>query len=112
MNQVDKPGFCPLADYILNKEHYLNRHVIDWNDIPEELRARCKACDGVMTGVIKSILKAESGNSAGERDDKNPIISSNPEIKRITDIIKRIAPFDATVLLTGESGAGKNHLRR
>lgn len=36
------------------------------------------------------------------------IIGCSGEIRRITDIIARIAPFDATVFLAGESGVGKN----
>ncbi|MDR2089789.1 MAG: sigma 54-interacting transcriptional regulator [Clostridiales Family XIII bacterium] len=43
-----------------------------------------------------------------ERQRENFIIGADPEIKRITDTILRIAPFDATVLLMGESGVGKN----
>lgn len=33
---------------------------------------------------------------------------SSPQIRRIERTIQKIAPFDATVLLTGESGVGKN----
>lgn len=47
-------------------------------------------------------LENENDTSADE------VIESNIQMKRITDLIKRIAPFDATVLLTGESGVGKN----
>lgn len=35
-------------------------------------------------------------------------ISESRQIKRILETIRRIAPYDATVLLTGESGVGKN----
>ena len=43
-----------------------------------------------------------------ELQDSNFIIGSDPQIKGIADTIMRIATFEATVLLTGESGVGKN----
>ena len=35
------------------------------------------------------------------------IISINPEIKRITELIKQVSSTDATILIEGESGTGK-----
>jgi len=43
----------------------------------------------------------------GKFNEENSIMES--EIDGIKRIIRRIAPYDATVLLTGESGAGKNY---
>lgn len=40
------------------------------------------------------------------------MIGSGGEMKRVTDMVIRIAPFDATVFLTGESGVGKNRFAR
>jgi two-component system response regulator AtoC len=36
------------------------------------------------------------------------IIADSPAMKRVMDVIARVAPKDVTVLLTGESGAGKD----
>src|SRR5580700_4507083 len=36
------------------------------------------------------------------------IIAQSPAMKRVMDMIARVAPKDVTVLLTGESGAGKD----
>ena len=47
------------------------------------------------------------GSRSGQKD-YDLIIGSDPRILRIIEIIHRIAPFDTTVLLTGESGVGKN----
>lgn len=44
----------------------------------------------------------------GIEEMENIIIGETPQIRRINNIINKIAPFDATVLLTGESGVGKN----
>src|SRR3984957_18493272 len=38
------------------------------------------------------------------------IIAQSPAMKRVMDMIARVAPKDVTVLLTGESGAGKDIL--
>jgi two-component system, NtrC family, response regulator AtoC len=38
------------------------------------------------------------------------IIAQSPAMKRVMDMIARVAPKDVTVLLTGESGAGKDVL--
>jgi len=38
------------------------------------------------------------------------IIAQSPAMKRLMDMITRVAPKDVTVLLTGESGAGKDVL--
>ncbi len=36
------------------------------------------------------------------------IIADSPAMKRVMDVVARVAPKDVTVLLTGESGAGKD----
>jgi two-component system, NtrC family, response regulator AtoC len=36
------------------------------------------------------------------------IIAESPAMKRVMDLVARVAPKDVTVLLTGESGAGKD----
>jgi DNA-binding NtrC family response regulator len=38
------------------------------------------------------------------------IVSESPAMKRVMDVVARVAPKDVTVLLSGESGAGKDVL--
>lgn len=38
---------------------------------------------------------------------KHSIIGNHPEIKKALELVKKVAEFDATVLITGESGTGK-----
>jgi DNA-binding NtrC family response regulator len=38
------------------------------------------------------------------------IVSESPAMKRVMDVVARVAPKDVTVLLTGESGSGKDVL--
>ena len=42
-----------------------------------------------------------------ERFDFSSIIGSDPAIVRVLDLVGRVAPTDASVLITGESGTGK-----
>jgi two-component system NtrC family response regulator len=42
-----------------------------------------------------------------ERFDFSNIIGSDPKILRVLDLVSRVAPTDASVLITGESGTGK-----
>lgn len=43
----------------------------------------------------------------GANFDRCGIVGESPQIKEILSIIKRIAPTDASVLITGENGTGK-----
>lgn len=47
-------------------------------------------------------------SSGGLRD----IIGESPAIKKVTDLVNRIAQSDASVLITGESGTGKELIAR
>ena len=41
-----------------------------------------------------------------------PILTQNPQMKEVIKSVARIAPSDVNVLITGESGVGKNLLSR
>jgi DNA-binding NtrC family response regulator len=40
----------------------------------------------------------------------NRVISRSPVMRRVTDLVERIAPSSASVLITGESGSGKDFI--
>ncbi|ATY84103.1 Fis family transcriptional regulator [Kyrpidia spormannii] len=40
------------------------------------------------------------------------LVAENPAMKSVMDLIRRVAPTDATILLLGETGVGKNRLAR
>ncbi len=47
-----------------------------------------------------------------EFQDEHGIVGSSPEIVEIVDVIRQVAPADITVLVTGESGVGKEIIAR
>jgi len=42
----------------------------------------------------------------------NSFIGQSPEFRRLLDLIDRVAPSDSTVLITGETGAGKERVAK
>lgn len=48
-----------------------------------------------------------AGDSASGNFDRSMIIGSDPALLNILDTVRRIAPTDAAVLITGENGTGK-----
>ena len=70
--------------------------------------ARLKA---VLANILRTQhLQAEIGNLRGELRKLGhfgQLIGASPAMQTIYDMISRVAPTEATVLLTGESGTGK-----
>ncbi len=60
-----------------------------------------------IKGVIKAATNKKPEKIAEKRKDFPGIIGRSPEMVRIFDLIKRIAPTPANVLIYGESGTGK-----
>ncbi|HEB50572.1 MAG TPA: sigma-54-dependent Fis family transcriptional regulator [Desulfobulbus sp.] len=61
-----------------------------------------------IKGVIKSATaRKNAGISTPVEDEFPEIIGQSPEMLKIFDLIKRIAPTPANVLIYGESGTGK-----
>jgi DNA-binding NtrC family response regulator len=48
----------------------------------------------------------------GRRHDFDRIVGSGPAMKRVFDVIRKVAPTRSTVLITGESGTGKELVAR
>jgi len=65
----------------------------------------------VLTNVTRTReLKEQIGNLRGELRKLGrfgPLIGASPPMQRVYDLIAKVAQTDATVLLTGETGTGK-----
>ncbi|OFZ17945.1 MAG: hypothetical protein A2X94_08610 [Bdellovibrionales bacterium GWB1_55_8] len=71
--------------------------------------------------AVDTVLKRVRPMAALERQEKNPaagvgmldsLIGQSAPMRELRDIIRRVAPTDATVLLAGESGTGKELVAR
>ncbi len=71
---------------------------------PEELLHAVKRCgERHLLLAENAALKAR----AGESYRLEQIIGESPKVRELRDLIKTVAPTDATVLILGESGTGK-----
>ncbi|MGI8958653.1 MAG: sigma 54-interacting transcriptional regulator [Bryobacteraceae bacterium] len=57
-------------------------------------------------------LKAENALLQEQISTKTGIVGNSPVIRRLLDLVERVAPRDTTVLITGESGTGKELIAR
>ncbi len=55
-------------------------------------------------------LRLENARLRTEASLRRTIVAESPAIRRVLDVVTRVAPKDVTVLLTGESGVGKDVL--
>ena len=53
-------------------------------------------------------LRLQNARLRTEASLGRTIVADSPAMKRVMDVVARVAPKDVTVLLTGESGAGKD----
>ncbi|HEY8088471.1 MAG TPA: sigma-54 dependent transcriptional regulator, partial [Polyangiaceae bacterium] len=70
--------------------------------------------DELVLAVRRAIdwreLRLQNARLRTEASLGRTIVAESPAMKRVMDVIARVAPKDVTVLLTGESGAGKDIL--
>jgi DNA-binding NtrC family response regulator len=107
--------------------HLLGRTREEWGDERAEELAffhsgRLKECLDVSLSRVTETLKVVEGKLRAHRevlvravsDVEEPlgIIAKSPEMQRVVKLARRVAKVDATVLITGESGVGKERIAR
>ncbi len=107
--------------------HLIGRTREDWGDErTEELRffesGRLKECLDVSLQRVLETLKATERSlmthrralihAVPEADQPLGVIARGPAMRQLVDLVRRVANVDATVLITGESGSGKERIAR
>ncbi|HLK89497.1 MAG TPA: sigma-54 dependent transcriptional regulator [Polyangia bacterium] len=68
--------------------------------------------DEIVLAVRRAVearsLRMQNARLRTESAVGRPIVASSPAMRRVLDMVARVAPKDVTVLLTGPSGAGKD----
>jgi DNA-binding NtrC family response regulator len=60
-----------------------------------------------LNGALREGLRLEAENRLLRQDSAPQIIANSPAMRGVLDIIQRVAPSDASILITGEHGSGK-----
>ncbi len=102
VDNQDIYGYCIIRP-VLDENGELRYAVVTLYD-PDRLRARYSEFNSGDNAVVPPIRVREAG---GVDEGGEPVIGSSMELKHTYDIARRVAETDATVLIYGESGVGK-----
>ena len=107
--------------------HFLGRTREEWGkERAEDLAffdsGRLRDCLDVSLGRVMETLKAAEEKLRAHQkvlvrlvrdlDEPLGIIAKSPQMRRVVELARRVAKVDATVLITGESGVGKERVAR
>jgi DNA-binding NtrC family response regulator len=99
----------------------IGRPLSEWGDaITPHLAYYQSAClDAALSEVTSELRRVErrlrarrQDTRASERHQVSGFILESPAMHRVIDVARRVAQVDSTVLLTGESGVGKERIAR
>ena len=62
--------------------------------------------------ALRRSQRLENENSILRADGVVPLVAESPAMKRVLEIVQRVAPSDANVLVRGENGTGKGLVAR
>ena len=62
--------------------------------------------------ALRRSQRLETENSILRADGAAPIVAESPAMKRVLEVVQRVAPSDANVLVRGENGTGKGVVAR
>lgn len=81
-------------------------------DFVEKPIDRDKILISVRNAVEQSYLLKENKKLKDDLGEDGELLGNSPSIKNILETIKRVAPTDARILITGENGTGKELVAR
>ncbi|MFO0559243.1 MAG: sigma 54-interacting transcriptional regulator [Polyangiales bacterium] len=99
------------------------RFAEDWGDARAAIAAPYERCplEGTLSSVMAELERADRDLVAKKRAldeaQRTPfadgtIIVASPAMRRVLELVERVARTDTTVLVTGESGVGKERVAR
>ena len=62
--------------------------------------------------ALRRSQRLENENSILRGDGVTPMVAESPAMRRVLEVVQRVAPSDANVLVRGENGTGKGLLAR
>jgi DNA-binding NtrC family response regulator len=62
--------------------------------------------------ALRRSQRLETENSILRNDAAAPVVAESPAMKRVLEVVQRVAPSDANVLVRGENGTGKGLIAR
>jgi len=68
--------------------------------------------DAVREGVELGSLRRENRNLRSALETRHQLVGESPALRQVMDQVRRAAPTNATVLILGESGVGKELVAR
>ncbi|WP_141620811.1 sigma-54-dependent Fis family transcriptional regulator [Myxococcus sp. AB036A] len=102
--------------------HYVGRPAEEWStECTEVLRLYETQCmEGMLAQVTEALRQAErklrakrqSLARAGVTEDPAGMVARSDAMQRVINLARRVAKVDSTVLVTGESGVGKERIAR
>ena len=102
--------------------HVVGRPREEWSEeVAREHPSPHTFClDATLKGVVDELKKAEQKlrrrkhalEDGGEIDETSGIVAKSERMRQALELARRVAKVDSTVLVTGESGSGKERLAR